>query len=202
MTGWSPEMMERLRELSETNLSTSTIADILGTTKNAVCGKRRRLKLPLREQPVSTGRRGTGWDTPKRVAKAIKLRREGFTLEEILARLGTKKANGSAAYPGPPLPSITGLSKYLSRQGVRSPVKCFAWVPKAPIPPRPLPAIEASAAPPEASRVYPGKGCRWIHDEGPWLRREPLWCGKPVAKGVYCSEHWQQSHTGKRDYDV
>ena len=32
--------------------------------------------------------------------------------------------------------------------------------------------------------------CQWIRDEGPWLGREPDWCGKPAQQGSpYCPEH-------------
>ena len=40
-------------------------------------------------------------------------------------------------------------------------------------------------------RPYPGAtGCHFICDDGPWIGRDPAWCGEPRLQGsIYCAEH-------------
>lgn len=50
---WSPLREAHLRNQWEAGVSCSAIARGLGTTKNAVIGKARRLGLPMRVSPIT-----------------------------------------------------------------------------------------------------------------------------------------------------
>jgi len=54
--------------------------------------------------------------------------------------------------------------------------------------------IARSQTPP---RPYPGpRGCHFIEDDGPWMRRSPAWCGAPVQLGqTYCERHRRICYT-------
>jgi hypothetical protein len=56
---WNETVLAKLRELWDEGLSTLEIAKRLGTTKNAVGGKTRRLRLPARSP--NEERRGRAW---------------------------------------------------------------------------------------------------------------------------------------------
>ena len=52
---WTPELIDQLKVLWQTGLSTAEIGRRLGITKNAVVGKVHRLGLPNRESPIKRG---------------------------------------------------------------------------------------------------------------------------------------------------
>lgn len=50
---WTDEAIDLLREMWTDGVSTSLIAERLGTTKNAVVGKAHRIDLPSRSSPIT-----------------------------------------------------------------------------------------------------------------------------------------------------
>lgn len=55
-TPWTPHLESELRRLWRGGMSASRIGAALGVTKNAIVGKRRRMKLPGRLAVVVSGR--------------------------------------------------------------------------------------------------------------------------------------------------
>lgn len=62
---WTEESIETLKDLWAKGLSTSKIAEALGTTKNAVIGKSHRLELPPRGSPIKYAD-GSTFKAPKK----------------------------------------------------------------------------------------------------------------------------------------
>ena len=54
-TGWTPQREALLRQLWRDGVSTKEIAQQIGTTKDAVVGKAKRLKLGMHKQVATTG---------------------------------------------------------------------------------------------------------------------------------------------------
>ena len=64
---WVPRRIQALRIMWHQGVSTTVIADTLGTTRNAVVGKARRLGLPERKdgQPRPSNTTASRWERAK-----------------------------------------------------------------------------------------------------------------------------------------
>jgi hypothetical protein len=72
---WTPEQNDEFRRLWAEGKSATVIAEIFGTTRNAVLGKRKRMGLPHRET-LESGIRPRGPDTKPRAPKMERIPRE------------------------------------------------------------------------------------------------------------------------------
>jgi len=77
---WTPDIDAKIRSLSEQGWTALQIADLLGVTRNAVCGRKFRLG-------IKSGKPGKPFSDNER-AIIFALHREGLTYREIGERVG------------------------------------------------------------------------------------------------------------------
>lgn len=159
---WSAEKTEQLRKLWATSLTCAQIADVLGTKKNAVAGKARRLNLPMR-RPKSQGPKSPRENKPQRTQR---FPQTSWTAEEIESLCAPRSACVRRDYTRGKLAKTPVKPKI---EQAAPPIESYFGDPKS--------IVDLSFG---ECRFAVLAGAEGLH----------LFCGKPVSGlGSWCAEH-------------
>ncbi len=194
----------------EKGTSTAAIGRMIGRTKNSIVGRVHRL--------IDAGVLSANRPSPIRSSGPRAIKPKAVKKEPTLPQLPSVASVGSVA----PAPSPPPISVALHDRGGPRPQGAaqfqMAQI-KSSSKPSPQ-ALRASAAGRQAGVPSPfdnlafrpvvktepvpsvtrtTRTCQFILDEGPWIGREPKWCGKPSAHGSYCQTHADACFVRVRD---
>lgn len=201
---WTDALVTRLASLAAQGLSASEIGDSLGQTKNAVVGAANRAGIPLAGMFIPGGPKPAVLQNLAAQVRA--LRDAGVAHREIARRLRVGTSTVTRIVDRFCMPNLTSPIQKRDGKNNAAPLRPGAAT-AAPLASA-TPIAQSTAAPVAAAStaVSPGsttpdigfgtRGCQYIHDTGPWLRRTPEFCGASRKDGSpYCAAHHRLCYT-------
>jgi len=187
VTAWTPDREARLRQLFADGATDAVMAEALGTSRNAVIGRRWQMHL-LRKVSVPAKRRiSISYQLGRklRTLYADKAR----SLTQIALNLGLSESQVRRRVAALGLP---GRSSPIKRKN--APVEPAGVSAAGPIPAHGLGSTSHAADPmPATARLFPPlRSCQWIegNDKGTWTM-----CGDAVVPGrSYCLPHCRRCY--------